>query len=115
MNRLTEKAIEQARCSGCQVKSCGSDVADLNAEPTAGALSHAVIHSVGAPLMGSLCLVVMAAALGMGDAGQTMAAALGLGLGMMLCTGMTAWPSGRVKAAAGPVDHSEVINEQGWY
>ncbi|MGA1758850.1 MAG: hypothetical protein ACO391_13990 [Pseudomonadales bacterium] len=113
MNLLTEKAIEQARCSGCQVKSCGRDVADLKAEPTAGALSQAVIHSVGAPLMGSLCLVVMADVLGMGDAGQTMAAALGLGLGMLFCTGMTAWPSGWVKAAAGRVDHSEVINEQG--
>jgi hypothetical protein len=56
----------------------------------------------------------MADALEMGDVGQTMAAALGLGLGMLLCTGMTAWPSGRVKAA-GRVDHSEVINEQGWY
>ena len=85
----------------------------MKAEPTAGALSQAVIHSVGAPLMGSLCLVVMADVLGMGDAGQTMAAALGLGLGMLFCTGMTVWPSGWVKAAAGRVDHSEVINEQG--
>ena len=101
MNRLTEKAIEQARCSGCQVKYCGSDVTNLNAEPTAGALSHAVIHSVGAPLMGSLCLVVMAAALGMGDAGQTMAAALGLGLGMLFCVGMTAWPTGGLKRPQG--------------
>jgi hypothetical protein len=100
MTLLTEKAIEQARCSGCQVRSCVSSLADTRAEPSAYALSQAVVHSVGAPLMGSLFLVVMVDALGMGDAGQTMAAVLGLGLGMLLCTGMTAWPSGRVKAGA---------------
>jgi len=114
MNLLTEKSLEQARCSGCQVKSCGSDFAHTKDESTVAALSQAVVNSVGTPLMCSLSLVLMADALGMGDGGQTMAAALGLGLGMLLCTGMTAWPSVGGKAAAGHVYQREVINEQDW-